>query len=59
MEIKVTGCETCPMHARNNAILQHYCGHPKSGVLLDTVDELLEQCPLKTEPITIVLNEKG
>ena len=55
--ITVTGCGDCPMRAWATEILV-YCLHPDhKAPTKNNYADLHEQCPLKTSPITIKLNQ--
>lgn len=61
-EKKVNGCDDCPFCTWHEYDSSFYCSHPsfpEEKVIIDYESKMFPSwCPLKTEPITIILEQK-
>lgn len=61
MEMKVNGCNDCPLHFYDiDYSMEHLCVHPDLEQLQikdKEMDSYPEWCPLKKEPLTISLTK--
>jgi len=59
MHLKVNNCGECPFKEYHIFYGMNWCNHPsvKAEEIIYNESKILENCPLKTSPITIKIEE--